>query len=112
MGKKDLDLPTNFPYTATAFLIGSGTSILAGYIGMRIAVYTNTRTTYNCCIDTHTGFMTAFRGGQVLGFTLVGLALLILHLIIVTFKATWFDDALATLLKGKSCTDPSAVGCQ
>jgi len=89
--------PTNFPYTATAFLIGSGTSILAGYIGMRIAVYTNTRTTYNCCIDEHTGFMTAFRGGQVLGFCLVGLALLILHLIIVVFKATWFDDALKAL---------------
>lgn len=37
---------TNFPYTALAFLIGAGTSILAGYIGMRIAVYTNTRTTF------------------------------------------------------------------
>jgi hypothetical protein len=86
--------PTNFPYTATAYLIGSGTSILAGFIGMRIAVYTNTRTTFMCCKDTHDGFLTAFRGGQVLGFTLVGLALLILHLIIVTFKFTWFDDQL------------------
>lgn len=88
------DSPTNFPYTATSFLVGSGTSILAGYIGMRIAVYTNTRTTYNCCQNDHIGFMTAFRGGQVLGFCLVGLALLILHIIIVTFKAAWFDGAL------------------
>lgn len=40
---------TNFPYTAIAFLVGAGTSILAGYIGMRIAVYTNTRTTFMCC---------------------------------------------------------------
>jgi inorganic pyrophosphatase len=94
---------TNFPYTATAYLIGSGTSILAGYIGMRIAVYTNTRTTYNCCKSTHEGFMTAFRGGQVLGFTLVGLALLILHLIIVSFKATWFDEALTGLLTTANC---------
>jgi len=54
---------TNWPYTATSFLVGSGTSILAGYIGMRIAVYTNTRTTYNCCKNPHEGFMTAFRGG-------------------------------------------------
>jgi len=38
--------PTNFPYTATAFLIGAITSIIAGYVGMRIAVYTNTRTTF------------------------------------------------------------------
>jgi Na+/H+-translocating membrane pyrophosphatase len=103
MGKDEYS--TNFPYTATAYLIGSGTSILAGYIGMRIAVYTNTRTTYNCCISEHDGFMTAFRGGQVLGFCLVGLALLILHLIIVTFKATWFDDALATLQASATCKD-------
>lgn len=39
----------NFPYTAISFLIGSATSILAGYIGMRIAVFTNTRTTFMCC---------------------------------------------------------------
>lgn len=94
---------TNFPYTATAFLIGSGTSILAGFIGMRIAVYTNTRTTFMCCQDTNAGFVTAFRGGQVLGFTLVGLALLILHLIIITFKATWFDDELATIQASAVC---------
>jgi inorganic pyrophosphatase len=85
---------TNFPYTATSFLIGSGTSILAGYIGMRIAVYTNTKTTYNCCIDPNAGFLVAFRGGQVLGFVLVGLALLILHIIIVVFKVAWFDGEL------------------
>jgi inorganic pyrophosphatase len=88
---------TNWPYTATSFLVGSGTSILAGYIGMRIAVYTNTRTTYNCCKNPHEGFMTAFRGGQVLGFTLVGLALLILHIIVLVFKSAWFDGALDLL---------------
>lgn len=93
---------TNFPYTATAYLIGSGTSILAGYIGMRIAVYTNTRTTFLCCKDVHDGFMAAFRGGQVLGFMLVGLALLILQLIIITFKFTWFDGELE-LIQGDSC---------
>lgn len=97
---------TNFPYTAVAFLVGSGTSILAGYIGMRIAVYTNTRTTFQCCAgefinvrgqetkDLQAGFFTAFRGGQVLGFVLVGLALLILEVIVATFRATWFDGAL------------------
>jgi len=100
---------TNFPYTAIAFLVGAGTSILAGYIGMRIAVYTNTRTTYQCCAgemikyngddvkDLAPGFFVAFRGGQVLGFVLVGLALLVLQLIISTFRASWFDAALAGL---------------
>jgi Na+/H+-translocating membrane pyrophosphatase len=93
------DAPTNFPYTALAFIIGAATSILAGYIGMRIAVYTNTRTCFQCCSSTHAGFITAFRGGQVLGFTLVGLALLVLHLILVTFKATWFNGQLDILMK-------------
>jgi inorganic pyrophosphatase len=105
--------PTNFPYTATSYLIGSGTSILAGYIGMRIAVYTNTRTTYNCCESPHKGFLTAFRGGQVLGFTLVGLALLILHLIIVTFKATWFDAELAKIEAADDCkADANSKACR
>jgi inorganic pyrophosphatase len=53
-----------------------------------------------CCKDINDGFLTAFRGGQVLGFTLVGLALLVLHLIILTFKATWFDDALEKIRSG------------
>jgi hypothetical protein len=41
-----LPAPANFPFTSVAFLIGASTSILAGYIGMRIAVYTNTRTAF------------------------------------------------------------------
>jgi inorganic pyrophosphatase len=83
---------TNFPYTAIAFLVGSGTSILAGYLGMRIAVFTNTRTTFMCCEDINKGFLVAFRGGQVLGFILVGLALLVLELILMIFRAAWYSD--------------------
>jgi inorganic pyrophosphatase len=102
------DEPTALPYTAFAFLIGAGTSILAGYIGMRIAVYTNTRTTFRCCEgegvgaekDLSAGFLVAFRGGQVLGFCLVGLALLVLQVIIVVYKASWWDGAMAEKLKG------------
>lgn len=65
-------------YTTIAFIVGGFTSILSGYIGMRIAVYTNVRTTKECAEDIHKGFVVAYRGGQVLGFVLVGLALLIL----------------------------------
>lgn len=143
--KKEVS-PSNFPYTAVAFLIGAGTSILSGYIGMRIAVYTNNRTTYQCCkgnmipnadspvttlgdsyldelvvfynikskaaadakqpgetgewgkkdvMSLKEGFMCAFQGGQVLGFCLVGLALLILEIILVVYKAAWLDGQIA-----------------
>mmetsp|Transcript_32179 Transcript_32179/g.31495 ORF Transcript_32179/g.31495 Transcript_32179/m.31495 type:complete len:134 (+) Transcript_32179:111-512(+) len=50
-------------YTTIAFLIGSSTSILAGYIGMRIAVYTNVKTTKECATDISNGFIVAYRGG-------------------------------------------------
>jgi len=95
---------TNFPYTATAYLVGSGTSILAGYVGMRIAVYTNTRTTFQCCDTVHAGFLAAFRGGQVLGFCLVGLALLVLQILISVYRAAWYDGALEKILSGSGDT--------
>jgi inorganic pyrophosphatase len=101
MGKGKDKHETNFPYTATAYLVGSGTSILAGYVGMRIAVYTNTRTTFQCCSSVHNGFLAAFRGGQVLGFCLVGLALFILQMLIVIYRATWYDGELEKI-KGDS----------
>jgi H(+)-translocating pyrophosphatase len=90
---------TGFPYTATAFLVGSLTSIAAGYIGMRIAVYTNIRTTFQCCKDVHQGFLAAFRGGQVLGFVLVGLALLVLEILVLAFRSFWYTQALEAKFK-------------
>ena len=50
-------------YTTVAYLIGGMTSILAGYIGMRIAVYTNVRTTKECATSIQNGFVVAYRGG-------------------------------------------------
>jgi H+-translocating diphosphatase len=73
-------------FTTVAFIIGAITSILSGYIGMRIAVYTNVRTTKECATDIHKGFVVAYRGGQVLGFVLVGLALLVLQILIIVYK--------------------------
>lgn len=78
-------------YTTSAFIIGGFTSILSGYIGMRIAVYTNVRTTKECAEDIHKGFVVAYRGGQVLGFVLVGLALLVLQLVIIVYKALYLS---------------------
>lgn len=77
------------PYTTMAFLIGATTSMICGYLGMLIAVHTNWRTTYACNISIDDGFHVAFNGGQVLGFALVGLALLILQ-IIIAFYSLWF----------------------
>ena len=82
-----VDLPTTkLPYTTVAFFVGALTSMLCGVIGMRIAVYTNVRTTYACNESIDKGFQVAFNGGQVLGFCLVGIAILVLQLLILTYK--------------------------
>ncbi len=79
-----------------AFLIGAFTSMLAGFIGMKIATYTNVRVTYLCGESQDKGFMVAFNGGQVLGFCLVGLALFILEIIIMSFKPSVMEFIGAT----------------
>jgi Na+/H+-translocating membrane pyrophosphatase len=69
-----------------SFLVGAITSMLAGYIGMKIATITNVKVTYLCNESQDDGFMVAFAGGQVLGFVLVGLALAILEILILAYK--------------------------
>lgn len=76
------------PYTTIAFLVGAGTSMLAGFLGMMIATTANVKVTYLCNIDINQGFMVAFNGGQVLGFGLVGLALLVLEILLLSFRGS------------------------
>ena len=81
------------PYTTGAFLIGAFTSMACGYIGMLIAVSTNYRTTYACNISIDDGFHIAFKGGMVLGFSLVSLALLVLYCLILLYSATFLPSS-------------------
>lgn len=60
---------------------------------MRIAVYTNVRTTKECATDISNGFLVAYRGGQVLGFVLVGLAIFVLQIMIIVYKALYIKDS-------------------
>jgi len=69
--------------TAVAFVAGGLTSMLSGLIGMRVAVFSNARTTVmaageNAWTD---AFNCAFRAGSVMGFALCGLAMLVLYLL-------------------------------
>ena len=59
-----------------AFVTGGFFSALAGYIGMKIATYANSRTANGARESLNKGLKTAFASGTVMGLTVVGLGLL------------------------------------
>jgi inorganic pyrophosphatase len=62
--------------TSLAFVVGSVTSMFCGFLGMKVAVFSNARTTIMCAQleDPYMhGFNTSFRAGAVMGFGLVRL---------------------------------------
>jgi H+-translocating diphosphatase len=77
-------------HTTGAFVVGASTSILAGYIGMMVAVYANARTTVSAKKEGAAGWMssfnTAFRAGGVMGFSLCSLSMLILYAICLVYR--------------------------
>merc|ERR1719247_1385599 len=68
--------------TTVSFVVGGITSILCGWIGMKIAVFTNVRTAHECWKELALGFDVAIQGGSVMGLSLVSLGVLVLFALI------------------------------
>lgn len=62
--------------TAISFVVGSALSAVAGYIGMSITTRANCRTTEAARTSLNKALGVAFRGGSVMGLSVVGLGLL------------------------------------
>lgn len=91
-----------------AFVSGGLFSALSGFVGMKIATYSNARTA-NACIDgLNKGLRVAFSAGSVMGFTVVGLGLLDISVWFVVLKfifkleATAITSAMLTFGMGAS----------
>jgi len=91
--------------TGIAFLVGALTSVLSGYIGMKVAVYSNVRTTHEAWKDLTSAYEVAIRGGAVMGLSLVALGVINLFGLVMLFLHTSifnFEDraALYTAIAG------------
>lgn len=74
------------PWVAFAFVLGALCSMAAGYAGMSIAVRTNSRTAVAARESLNSGLKVAFRGGTVMGMTVVGIGLVGLCVLYFLFK--------------------------
>eukprot|EP01012_Entosiphon_sulcatum_P056451 TRINITY_DN80119_c0_g1_i1.p2 TRINITY_DN80119_c0_g1~~TRINITY_DN80119_c0_g1_i1.p2 ORF type:complete len:780 (-),score=130.08 TRINITY_DN80119_c0_g1_i1:12-2351(-) len=73
-------------FSTLAFILGAITSVVSGWLGMQIAVYTNARTTKMATYGYAEAFITAFRGGIVMGFGLNAIGVINLFVGICLFS--------------------------
>ena len=71
--------------TGIAFVVGALFSIIAGYIGMRIAVKSNVRTAEAAKSGIKEALSVAFSGGTVMGLCVVGLGIIGLSIFSIVF---------------------------
>jgi len=87
-------------HTAIAFLIGALCSGIAGYIGMYVAVKSNSRTASAATRSLGEALMVSLRGGAVSGFLVVALSLLGVSLIFLTYSIGHTIDRVPSLIVG------------
>lgn len=79
-------------FSTVSFLLGALTSVLSGFLGMKIATYANARTTLEARKGVGKAFIVAFRSGAVMGFLLAASGLLVLYIAINLFKLYYGND--------------------
>jgi len=79
-------------FTVIAFIVGCGTSVLAGYVGMLIGTFANARTAIACADEgLAAGFRVAFKAAVVMGFCLCAFGIFNLYILIMLFRLYYTD---------------------
>ncbi|HRI78275.1 MAG TPA: sodium-translocating pyrophosphatase [Cyclobacteriaceae bacterium] len=87
------------PIVGLSFILGAGCSILAGFIGMKVATKANIRTASAARTSLGKALEVAFAGGSVMGMGVVGLGVLGLSTLFIVY-ANWFGtDNSISLMK-------------
>jgi K(+)-stimulated pyrophosphate-energized sodium pump len=77
---------TDLPRTAIAYLLGAIASGTAGYVGMYVAVRANVRTAAKARAGLNPALRVAFSSGGVMGMTVVGISLVFITALYMTFQ--------------------------
>ncbi|CAN4096566.1 unnamed protein product [Withania somnifera] len=79
-------------FSTISFWLGAVTSVISGFLGMKIATYANARNTLMARKDVCKAFIAAFCSGAVVGFLLAANGHLVLYIAITLFKLYYGDD--------------------
>ncbi|KAL9404263.1 hypothetical protein Peur_001235 [Populus x canadensis] len=79
-------------FSTISFVLGAVTSMVYGFLWMKIATYVNARTTLEARTGGGKAFIIAFRYGAVMGFLLAANGLLVLYININVFKQYYGDN--------------------
>ncbi|MCD4693480.1 MAG: sodium/proton-translocating pyrophosphatase, partial [Calditrichales bacterium] len=89
---------TSNGFIAVSFITGAGLSALAGFLGMRIAVKANVRTTNAAVNSINEALKVAFNGGSVMGLGVVALGVLGLSILFIVYNLIGFDGGVTEVL--------------
>lgn len=79
-------------YATLSYVVGSVTSMICGYIGMKIAVQANFRTTFKAISSLSDAFRCAYSAGAVMGFSMISIAMLLLTILLQSYIAVYKPD--------------------